>query len=165
MNGHVRKARIERFVQLADILALSPRMENGSLKLTVVVTEAKYVDASSLAAKKKESQKQLRETHNRINEAVLGDPLRVDRDSWLYRLSDLILDGVLMPASSSVDLLEWRRPIREGRCEFVLRGYSHIFVPTSVDAFDPSDAADIGTEGGFQEIFGRARLRELLPHT
>jgi hypothetical protein len=78
MNGHVRKARIERFVQLADILALSPRMENGSLKLTVVVTEAKYVDASSLTAKKKESQKQLRETHNRINEAVLGDPLRVE---------------------------------------------------------------------------------------
>src|SRR5262249_6352105 len=64
----------QREEQIADILVLSPeQMPDGRLRLVVVVSEAKYIDASSLAAKRKESQKQLRDTVNRVDEALFGD--------------------------------------------------------------------------------------------
>lgn len=150
--------------QIADILALSPeRTEDGKLRLAVVVAEAKYIDASILAAKRNESQKQLRDTVRRVVDAAFGSPERLDRDLWLARLSDLILDGVQVPASSGINLSEWRRAIREGRCEIYVRGYSHIFVSGPTDAPESSDFVRISdVDNCFQEVFSRARLRQLV---
>src|SRR5205807_9737059 len=126
----------QREEQIADVLALSPELTpQGQLRLTVLITESKYIDSTALAAKRKESQKQLRDTMKRIHEAVFGSPERLDRELWLARLSDLILDGVQFPASARVNLSDWRRAIREGTCEIAVRGYSHVFVS------DPNDAA------------------------
>jgi S-DNA-T family DNA segregation ATPase FtsK/SpoIIIE len=149
--------------QIADVLALSPELTaQGQLRLTVFITESKYIDSAAVAAKRKESQKQLRDTMKRINEAVFGSPERLDRELWLARLSDLILDGVQFPASSRLNLSDWRRAIREGACEIAVRGYSHVFVS------DPTDAAECSAfcrvtdlDEGFQEVFGRSDLREL----
>jgi len=154
----------QREEQIADILVLSPeRTANGDYRLAVVITEAKYIDAPNLAAKRKESQKQLRDTVNRINDAVFGSPARLDRELWLARLSDLILDGVQFPASASINLADWRRAIREGECEMYVRGYSHIFVSGPTDAPDCSSFARVaGLDGAYQEIFDRPRLRELV---
>jgi len=154
----------QREEQLADLLALSPEMTpDGLLRVTMVVTEAKYVDLASLAVKRKESQKQLRDTVRRIEEAVFGDPERLDRDSWLARLADLMLDGIRLPAASGIDLGEWRRAMREGRADINLKGYSHVFVPTAVDGSDCTDVSEIpGTANGFQEIYGRPALKRLL---
>ena len=92
----------QREEQIADILALSPEVTaDGQFRLAVLITEAKYIDSSAVAAKRKESQKQLRDTMKRVYEAVFGSPQRLDRELWLARLSDLILDGVqflAMPA-------------------------------------------------------------------
>ncbi len=154
----------QREQQIADILALSPeQLPDGRLRLTVLVGEAKYIDAAGLAAKRKESQKQLRETVKRVNEAVFGAPERLDRDLWLARLSDLILDGVQFPASARIDLAEWRRAVREGACEIAVRGYSHVFVTGPEEAGDCSAFAPVADlEDSYQEIFGRAELRELV---
>jgi S-DNA-T family DNA segregation ATPase FtsK/SpoIIIE len=154
----------QREEQLADLLALSPDVTpDGLLRVTMVVTEAKYVDLASLAVKRKESQKQLRDTVRRIEEAVFGDPERLDRDSWLARLADLMLDGIRLPAASGIDLGEWRRAMREGRANINLRGYSHVFVPTAVDGSDCTDVSEIpGTANAFQEIYGRPSLKRLL---
>lgn len=154
----------QREEQLADLLALCPHVTpEGMLRVTMVVSEAKYVELGSLAAKKKESQKQLRDTLRRIEEAVFGDPERLDRDSWLSRLADLMLDGIRVPAASGVDLGVWRRALREGRCEIEIRGASHVFVPTASDGADCSDVSEIsGTSNAFQEIFGRPLLKQLL---
>lgn len=154
----------QREEQIADILVLSPEQTpEGKLRLAVVISEAKYIDAASLAAKRKESQKQLRDTVNRVDEALFGDPRRLDRDLWLARLSDMILDGVQLPASSGINLGDWRRAIREGECEIYLRGYSHIFVPSPNDVGDVSSfAAVAGLENSYQEVYGRAQVRDLL---
>jgi DNA segregation ATPase FtsK/SpoIIIE, S-DNA-T family len=154
----------QREQQIADILTLSPEQTaDGKLRLAVVIAEAKYIEAPSLAAKRKESQKQLRDTVKRIDEAVFGNPERLDRDLWLARLSDLILDGVQVPASANVNLAEWRRAIREGECEIYIRGYSHVFVSGPSDAADCSSFAKVADlDDSYQEVYGRAQLRELV---
>jgi S-DNA-T family DNA segregation ATPase FtsK/SpoIIIE len=154
----------QREEQIADILCLSPELTaEGALRLTVLVSEAKYIEQANLAAKRKESQKQLRDTVKRIKEAVFGAPERLDRDLWLARLSDLILDGVQFPASARINLSDWRRAIREGMCEIALRGYSHVFVWGPDDPCECASFAPVAElEGAYQEVFGRPELRELM---
>ena len=132
------------------------------MRLTALVSEAKYIDAQGLAGKRKESQKQLRDTMKRVNEAVFGAPERLDRDLWLARLSDLILDGVQFPASARLNLSEWRRAVREGACEIAVRGYSHVFVTGPEEADYSAFAGVADLPDGYQEVFGRADLRELV---
>ena len=154
----------QREEQIADILMLSPEQTlDGQLRLTMIITESKYVDAASLAAKRKESQKQLRDTVKRIMDALFGDPERLDRNLWLARLSDLILDGIQIPASAGINLADWRRAIREGTCEVYVRGYSHVFVSGPSEAKVFSDFVQVaGLDNSYQEIFERADVRRLV---
>ena len=154
----------QREEQLADILAISPQeTADSALQVNLVVTEAKYIELDNLAAKRKESQKQLRDTVRRLNDAIFGDSERLERESWLARLSDLVLDGIRLPAASGIDLGKWRRAIREGRCEFDIRGYSHIFVPTSTDGADCTEVSEVPeAPNAFQETYGRPALKKLL---
>jgi S-DNA-T family DNA segregation ATPase FtsK/SpoIIIE len=154
----------QREEQIADILALTPEQTaDGTPQLAVIVSESKYIDAASLAPKRKESQKQLRDTVRRINDAIFGDPKRLDRDLWLSRFSDLMLNGIQFPANSPIDLAAWRRAVREGECGIFMRGYSHIFVSGPSDAPECSDFTAVAeAEQSWQEVFSRARLRELV---
>lgn len=147
----------------ADILALSPALnEAGELVLRILVTEAKYVDAVSYSAKRKESEKQLRDTVRRIIDATT-EPNRLDRDSWLSRLGDLLLDGIQVPASSSVPLTEWRRLVRDGIAKIEIVGFSHVFVPTSLDTGTVTEFSEVpGIPASRQMVFGRAELKALL---
>ena len=154
----------QREEQLADLLAISPQeATDGNLRVNLVVTEAKYIELESLSAKRKESQKQLRDTVRRMNDAIFGNSERLERESWLARLSDLVLDGIRLPAASDIDLGKWRRAIREGRCQFEIRGYSHIFVPTAVEGTDCTDVTEVPeAPNAFQETSGRPALKQLL---
>lgn len=154
----------QREEQIADILALSPEQTtDGRLRLAVLIAESKYIDYANLSAKRKESQKQLRDTVKRVREAVFGSPERLDRDLWLARLSDLILDGVQFPASARVNLADWRRAVREGACEMAVRGYSHVFVSGPEGAAECSAFCAVADlEEAYQEVYGRADLRELV---
>jgi len=153
----------QREEQIADILALSPEQVDGVLRLAIVVTEAKYIDVASLASKRRESQKQLRDTMRRVREALFGSPERLDRDLWLARISDLILDGVQIPASATINLSDWRRAIREGNCDISLMGYSHVFVSGPTDSPECSERVAVADcENSYQEIFSRSKLRELV---
>lgn len=154
----------QREEQIADILALTPEQTpDGKLQLAVIISESKYIDHASLAVKRKESQKQLRDTVRRINDAIFGDPKRLDRDLWLSRFSDLMLNGIQFPANSPIDLAAWRRAVRDGECGIYMRGYSHIFVSGPSDAPECSDFVAVAeAEQSWQEVFSRARLRELV---
>jgi S-DNA-T family DNA segregation ATPase FtsK/SpoIIIE len=154
----------QREEQIADLLALTPHQtDDGELQLAVIISEAKYIDAGNLSAKRKESQKQLRDTVRRISDALFGNPKRLDRELWLSRFSDLMLNGIQFPAHSPIDLAEWRRAVREGQCGVYLRGYSHIFVSGPSDAAECSDFALVaGSEDSFQEVFSRSHVRELV---
>jgi DNA segregation ATPase FtsK/SpoIIIE, S-DNA-T family len=154
----------QREEQIADILALAPEQTaDGQLQLAVVIAEAKYIDIANLSAKRKESQKQLRDTVRRINDALFGNPKRLDRELWLSRFSDLMLSGIQFPANSPIDLASWRRAVREGRCGIYLRGYSHIFVSGPSDSDECSELVAVAeADNSYQEVFSRSRLRELV---
>jgi S-DNA-T family DNA segregation ATPase FtsK/SpoIIIE len=154
--------------RIADLLVLSPKFgPDGSMTLLAVLTEAKYIDGSNLAAKRKESAKQLLDTLRRMAGGAMGEPVRLDRVVWLARLSDLLVDGITAPAGSSIDLPAWRRALRDGQCGIELRGYSHVFVPSPIDMSDCSvrtrlpDSAD-EPYTAFQETYGREHVRELV---
>ena len=154
----------QREEQIADILALTPEQTpDGKLQLAVIVSESKYIDHASLSAKRKESQKQLRDTVRRIHDAIFGDPQRLDRDLWLSRFSDLMLNGIQFPANSPIDLSAWRKAVRCGECGIHMRGYSHVFVSGPSDSPECSDFVTVAeSDDSWQEIFSRARLRELV---
>jgi len=154
----------QREEQIADILAISPEeTSEGGLRLAVVIAESKYIDFGCLATKRKESQKQLRDTVRRIHDALFGDPRRLDRDLWLSRFSDLMLNGIQFQANSPIDLAAWRRAVREGQCGIHMRGYSHIFVSGPSDAPECSDFVTVAeSEQSWQEVFSRSRLREVV---
>ncbi len=154
----------QREEQIADILALVPvQAEDGKIQLSVVISESKYVDYVCLATKRKESQKQLRDTVRRIDDAIFGDPKRLDRDLWLSRFSDLMVNGIQYSANSPIDLSAWRRAVRNGECGIYMRGYSHIFVSGPSDAPECSDLVAVAeAKQSWQEVFSRSRLRELV---
>ncbi len=154
----------QREEHIADILALAPEQTaDGQLQLAVIIAESKYIDIANLSAKRKESQKQLRDTVRRINDALFGNPRRLDRELWLSRFSDLMLSGIQFPANSPIDLAAWRRAVREGRCGIYLRGYSHIFVSGPPESDECSELVAVAdADNSYQEVFSRSRLRELV---
>ncbi|QEG02393.1 FtsK-like domain-containing protein [Stieleria maiorica] len=147
--------------QIADLMVVSPEQTENGLLLSIIVSESKYIDEANLAPKKKESQKQLRDTVRRVHEALFGNPDRLDRELWLARLSDLVLDGVLFSAGQSPKVSDWRRNIRGGSCKIMLRGYSHVFVH-SQDSSDTNTFPLDQVENCHQEVFARKELRELM---
>jgi S-DNA-T family DNA segregation ATPase FtsK/SpoIIIE len=154
----------QREEQLADILMLSPSTgPNGELRLSIVVSEAKFIERGSLPANASKSRNQLRDTLRRIHDALFSTPERLDRGLWLARLSDLILDGVHFSAGANINLADWRMAIRKGECYISLRGYSHVFVSGAED--DPLDAdfsviSDV--EEAYQEVFSFDQVRKLV---
>lgn len=153
----------QREEQIADILALSPEDGPDGKRLAIVVSEAKYVLASGLQSKQKESRKQLTDTVQRIYQALFGSPQRLDRDIWLSRFSDLVLNGIEFPATAPIDLSAWGRAVRDGECPIYLRGYSHVFVSGPEGTPDASDFVTIHEpQGCFQEVFSREKTAELV---
>ncbi len=151
----------QREEQIADLMIVSPEETDDGLLLSIVVSEAKYIDEASLSVKRKESQKQLRDTVRRIYEALFGNPDRLDRELWLARLADLVLDGVQFSAGQSPQVGAWRHAIRSGNCKIMLRGYSHVFVHSS--DYDQSISFAIDqAENCYQEVFARKELRDLV---
>jgi len=149
---------------IADILALCLASGEGEApRLRAIVTEAKYVDQSGAAEASRKSRQQLRQTIARIDDALFGDPGRLDRDLWLSRIADLLLDGTAALGQTSL-LEQVRDGIRRGAVPIDLRGYSHIFISGPA-----SDGSSLGEQdpvpdvsGGLQETFSREGLRQLL---
>lgn len=148
---------------IADLLFLSFDPTNDN-RLRVIVTEAKYVGSDAAADAKKTSRRQVEATVSRIKDALFENPGRLDRDLWLSRLSDLLLDAVKTPREEK-QFEQVRRRIREGTIEIDLRGYSHIFVSESTKRVVGSDQELLPVacgEHSLQEIFSHEHTRELL---
>lgn len=150
---------------LADIMALSPRIDSeGNRILTVTVTEAKYIDSGSLVQESRRSARQLRETVERIQDAIFGAPGRLDRDFWLSRLADMLLDGITMAPTEEIKINAWREGILKGNVKILLRGYSHVFIhKQQLGEADPSNLVPLkGIKNCWQEVYGRERVQQLL---
>jgi S-DNA-T family DNA segregation ATPase FtsK/SpoIIIE len=126
------------------------------------VTEAKYVSGETAAEARRVSKQQLRQTVHRMEDALFGDPGRLDRDLWLSRIADLLLDGTTAIGKSAA-LEAVRDGIRQGVAPIDLRGYSHVFV-AGADAAAPfgeqEPIADL--RRGLQEVFAREQVRQLV---
>lgn len=152
--------------RIADILALHVVERDENLQVTIAIVESKYIGADGLAKARRDSKDQLLATLGTFREAIFGSPGRLDRDIWLARLADLLIDSDIQPGMT--DLLERARSkLREGDVEISLRGYSHVYVH-STDADLGSSVSDQElldeTDGvkAWQEVFDRADLRKLV---
>jgi S-DNA-T family DNA segregation ATPase FtsK/SpoIIIE len=147
---------------IADLIFISFD-PNGPGRVRVVVTEAKYVGSAGASDACKTSRRQVEATVARINDALFENPGRLDRDLWLSRLADLLLDAVKSPRDERL-FDEVRRLIREGTVEFDLRGYSHVFVTDEMHCVT-SEQEPLPKKCGphsLQETFSMSHTRELL---
>ena len=152
--------------RIADILGLCVEEAEDGPRLHVAVIESKYVAAAGGAEARRSSKAQLMATLSTFREALFGDPGRLDRDVWLSRLADLLIDADIPPGCSGL-LERVRANLRDGVAGISLRGYSHVFVhsadPTSSQSC--SDQVLLDNTDGFQawqEVFDRPELRRLV---
>jgi S-DNA-T family DNA segregation ATPase FtsK/SpoIIIE len=157
----------QRESRIADILGLCVEERDGVPHLHVAVIESKYVTSAGEAEAKKSSKAQLLATLSTFREALFGDPGRLDRDVWLTRLADLLIDADVPPGCSGL-LERARAALRDGEAQISLRGYSHVFVHNADAAVThPAASEQIlvdQTDGiqAWQEVFERAELRSLV---
>ena len=149
--------------QIADILGVALRRANDKVYLQLIISEAKFVDSEGVADAKKTSQKQLRDTVDRIAQALFCTPGRLDRDLWLSRIGDLLINGIALPPASKFTLEGWHEQLRSGQLELELRGYSHVFVSGSNESeIDCESSAVAKIDNCWQEVFNREAVRDLL---
>ncbi|MFN7929198.1 MAG: FtsK/SpoIIIE domain-containing protein [Blastocatellia bacterium] len=149
--------------QIADIMAICPKVDGDKRYLKIIVSEAKYVSDEGLAEAKKNSSKQLWDTVRRIEDAVFGRPGRLDRDLWLSRISDIMLEGIEQISNSSIQIEEWRKDLREGRLLIDLSGYSQVFISGPNGSTKGCEQTPIPKVNRcLQEVFSRDQVRDLV---
>lgn len=156
----------QRESRIADILALSVEEVDEGIRLRITVVESKYVAADGAAEAKRSSKAQLMATLSTFRAALFGDPGRLDRDVWLSRLADLLIDAEIPPGLSGL-LERARSKLRDGDVDIALRGYSHVFIHSAEAGQSQSASEQIeidNTDGvqAWQEVFDRPELRKLV---
>lgn len=150
--------------RIADILALNVEEQEESVRVVISIVESKYVSADGLAQARRGSKDQLLATLGMFREALFGDPGRLDRDVWLARLADLLLDADVPPGMTGL-MERARAKLREGDVEISLRGYSHVYVHTSDAGSASASEQELLDESegvmAWQEVFDRQELRKL----
>lgn len=152
--------------RIADILALCVEERDGEPCLRIAIVESKYVAGNACAEAKRHSRAQLTSTLNVFRSALFGDPGRLDRDVWLARLADLLLDAHVPPGATNL-LERARARLRSGEAPISLRGYSHVYIHTTDSASPSSQAEQTSMDNGeeapaWQEVFDRQELRALF---
>lgn len=156
----------QRENRIADLLGLCIEDAPDGLTLHLAVVESKYVSAVNVADARRGSKTQLLATLSTLREALFGDPGRLDRDLWLARLADLLVDAVIPPDQTAL-LERAREAIRNGSILLTLRGYSHVFMHSAeLGHTGASTSERVAVEVGapalaFQEVFDRPELRML----
>ena len=148
--------------QIADIMAIAPRIENGNPVLKVAVSEAKFVGSAGHRAQAKKSAKQLEETVARIGRALDPKHKRIDRDIWLHRLGDFMIEGVEPFDSAKLndwDLHRWSDEVREDKVSIQLVGFSHVFIHDDDEYVDAVGSSLLkGMPHCVQQVFDRPRV-------
>ena len=150
--------------RIADILALNVEERDECVRVVISIVESKYVSADGLAKARRDSKDQLLATLGMFREALFGNPGRLDRDVWLARLADMLIDADIPPGMTGL-MERARSKLREGDVEISLRGYSQVYVHTSdAGSTSASDQELLEESDGvqaWQEVFDRPDLRKL----
>lgn len=156
----------QRENRIADILGLCVEEADDGPLLHVAVVESKYVSVQGAAEARRSSKAQLMATLTTFREAIFGDPGRLDRDLWLSRLADLLIDSDIPPGCAGL-LERVRAKLRDGEARISLRGYSHVFIHSADPASQSlgSERLLLNSSDGieaWQEVFDRPDLRRLV---
>lgn len=150
--------------RIADILALNVEEREEGVRVVISIVESKYVAADGIAKARRDSKDQLLATLGMFREALFGDPGRLDRDVWLARLADMLIDADIPPGMTGL-MERARAKLREGDVEISLRGYSHVYVHTSDAGSSSASDQELLEEAdgvkAWQEVFDRPDLRRL----
>lgn len=150
--------------RIADILALNVEEREERVRVVISIVEAKYVGADGLAKARRDSKDQLLATLGMFREALFGDPGRLDRDVWLARLADMLIDAEVPPGMTGL-MERARAKLREGDVEISLRGYSQVYVHSSDVGVTSASGQELLEEAdgvrAWQEVFDRPDLRKL----
>lgn len=151
--------------RIADILAINVEEKDEGIRVVISIVESKYVGTDGLASARRSSKDQLLTTLEKFREALFGDPGRLDRNVWLARLADMLIDADIPPGMTGL-LERARSKLREGDVEISLRGYSQVYVHTSdAGSGSVSEQELLLDESGvkaWQEVFDRDDLRKLV---
>lgn len=156
----------QRENRIADILGLCVEECDEGIRLRVAVVESKYVAADGAADARRSSKAQLLATLSTFRAALFGEPGRLDRDVWLARLADLLIDAEIPPGLSGL-LERARAKLRDGDVDISLRGYSHVFIHSadagqSLSASEQVLVDETDDVQAWQEVFDRPELRKLV---
>lgn len=117
--------------KIADIMALAPCIKNGRHILKLAISEAKYVASKGYQKHERKSAQQLAETFNRISRALDSERNRIDKDIWLHRIGDLMIENMELSNDLPVggwNLHKWSEEVRSGSIPVVVVGFSHVFI-------------------------------------
>lgn len=156
----------QREEQIADIMAIAPRFENGKPVLKVAISESKFVRSNAYRTHVRKSAKQLEETVARIGRALDPEHKRIDRNIWLHRLADFMIEGIEpfdAEKVNGVDLYRWSEQVRQDKIPIQLRGFSHVFVHDDDERVDSGAPMALpGAEHCVQEVIDKRGVVEAL---
>jgi len=153
----------QREEQIADIMAIAPRVEDDAPILTLAITESKFVGSQGYQTHKKKSARQLAETVARLTRALHPDKRRIDREAWLHRIGDLMLEGMEPFDDAPVadwNLQRWSEETRADRVPIRIVGFSHVFVHDNEAPVDATDPVPVrGLDNCFQVVVDASGVR------
>ena len=156
----------QREEQIADIMAIAPRFEDGEHVLRIAIAESKFVTSQGYKSHARKSAKQLEETILRLGRALDPSHKRVDRETWLHRLGDFIIEGMepVEPAMfGGWDLHRWSDELRRDNVRIILAGFSHVFVHDDDEYVDAGEAVPLsGLPHCHQQVFDKPRVASAL---
>ena len=156
----------QREEQIADIMAIAPRIEDGRPVLKVAISESKFVGSAGYKSQARKSAKQLVETVRRIDRALDPQHSRIDREIWLHRIGEFMLEGMepfRQDDENGWDLHRWSDEVRRDGVRIEIAGFSHVFVHDDDEYVDAGGSTPLKDAVHCkQQIFDRPRVADAL---
>lgn len=144
---------------LADILVITPIFEGEKLKTIYIdVVESKFCSESSRAQMAKKSLQQTKDSYTLFNK-VFEDNTYVDREYWIAKISDLIVENHHKSFVGNLTSEDIRNAIRiDKSIKFIVRGMSFVCVYDYEENYQP----ETGIENVTQYIIGSKSIVKII---
>jgi len=155
----------QREEQIADIMAIAPHFRDGQHSLMIAIAESKFVSYQGYRSHAKKSARQLSETILRIARALDPRHNRIDRDMWLGRIGNFIINGMdqIEPTDNGWDLHQWSDKIRQDKVPIILSGLSYVFVHDNGEYHETDEPIPLNKiDHCYQQILFKHRVSDEL---